>query len=76
MGKFEKLKTFVGYVKEYLKKKKEEREVTYMQSRGSSILKNTSFMDHPYMQKTSQKVVNDTAKLKEAKSVLSKIREM
>jgi hypothetical protein len=51
MARFEKIKAFVNYVKEYWRKKKEEREVTYMQSRGNSILKNSNFMDHPYMQK-------------------------
>jgi hypothetical protein len=56
MAKFEKIKTFVGYIKEYLRKRKEEKEVMYMQARGSSILKSANFMDHPYMQKSTERM--------------------
>jgi hypothetical protein len=71
---FEKIRIFIGQIKDYLKRKKEEREVFNMQATGRHMIK-TNFMDHPYMQKTSQKIINDTARLGETRSVLNKIRE-
>ena len=51
MSKLEKIKAFWEYIKEYRRKRKEEKEIAYMQARGGSILKSANFMDHPYMQK-------------------------
>lgn len=55
MTMFENLKAIFKSLREYYKKKKEEKEVGYMQAAGRSMVK-TSFMDHSYMQRPTQQI--------------------
>jgi len=74
MSKFEKIKTFWEYIKEYRRKRKEEKEILYMQSRGASILKSANFMNHPYMQKPMKQIgLDKEIKIGESNSVINKV---
>ena len=52
---FENIKSVFKSLREYYKKKKEEKEVFNMQASGRSMVK-TNFMDHSYMQKPTQQM--------------------
>jgi hypothetical protein len=50
MANLEGIIAFFKNIVEWRKKKKEEKDFLYMQASGTSILKNSNFKDHSYMQ--------------------------
>ena len=66
---WESFKIIIEDIKAAIKSKKEEKEVTYMQARGNSMLKSANWTDHPYMQKSS-------IGIEKSKSVLDKLNNI
>lgn len=53
---FEGLKSIFKSIMDYRKKKKEEKEVFYMQASGASMIKKSNFQDHAYMKSPIQQM--------------------
>lgn len=69
MAILESFKIIIKEIKGWIKSKKEEKEITYMQARGNSMLKGANWTDHPYMQRSS-------IGIEKSKSVLDKLNNI